>query len=417
TFIASPDAICPGGSVELELLDTADVAIALYDFTDGVVALTEEMQVGYSYDPEFIPDTLFLNVIVYNETDTASACKFGYEDFVLVEPVTADFDRNNETSVLDSIHCFGTEDIFTSTSTPNATQFFWSVDGVASSNTQDFNTNLNPGEYVIELIVNSELGCADTIAKSMEIFPLPEPTVNQGTICRGETIELIASGGTSYSWTPTEGLDDPNSGIVQASPESSVTYIVTATDDNDCSASVSSFVLVYQPPPSISVDTTLIIGDTATTGLNLGMAYTYLWTPDFELECATCPITDFRPLEDRTYTLSITDTLGCFTENSFFTFKIREVASVVVPDAFSPNGDGVNDVVFVEGWGIEELISFQIYNRWGELIFETTDQNEGWDGTYKGEIQNPDSYAYVIKAKNFIRGNPETFKGFIDLVR
>jgi gliding motility-associated-like protein len=251
----------------------------------------------------------------------------------------------------------------------------------------------------------------------MTIFPLPEPTVNEGEICQGEVIELTATGGISYLWSPITGLDDANAQTVQAAPQSSINYTVTVTDGNDCVASTQSFVLVYEPPPSISVDTTLRIGDTDIAGLYLGEGYTYLWTPDIELECDTCATTLFRPLESREYTLSISDTLGCFTVDSYFFFEILEVASVVVPDAFTPNGDGVNDIIYVEGWGIEELISFQIYNRWGELVFETADENEGWDGTYKGEIQNPDSYAYVVVAKNFIFGNPETFKGFLDLVK
>jgi len=411
-----PLAICPGGTIEFTLSDTTDLQLALFDFGDGLVELTDQLETSHTYDLSTLGSTL-LNVILYNDVDTSTACTFQSSQFLNIEPVEADFNRNNETSVLDSIHCFGIEDIFTSTSSPNATQFFWSIDGIPVADTQNFNTNLDPGFFNVELIVNSDLGCADTIAKNMEIFALPIPTSNGGEICQGETVELAATGGVSYSWSPTTGLDDPNSQIVQASPELSTNYIVTVIDTNDCSAESNSFVLVYQPPPSISADTTIIIGDTAITGFNLGGAFTYQWTPNIDIECDTCPVTAFRPLEDREYILSISDTVGCFTENSFFFFEIREVASVVVPDAFSPNGDGVNDIVFVEGWGIEELISFQIYNRWGELIFETSDQNEGWDGTYKGEIQNPDSYAYVITAKNFIRGNPETFKGFIDLIR
>ncbi|MEM9050497.1 MAG: PKD domain-containing protein [Bacteroidota bacterium] len=412
----SPFAICPGGEIELTLSDTVDLAFWDFNFGDGNNSEINQLITTHNYDNTFLPAN-DSTIITLNMFSADSACNAARTVDLVIEDVIADFNRNNESSILDSIHCFGTPDFFSSTSSANATQFFWSVDDIPISSTQDFNTLLDPGEYVIKLIVNSNLGCLDSIAKNMEIFPLPEPTASGGTICQGETIELVATGGTSYSWSPQTGLDDPNAEIVQATPEVSTTYTVTATDDNDCSAAVSSFVLVYQPPPTISVDTTIIIGDTAITGFNLGSAYTYQWTPNIEIGCDTCPITSFRPLDDQLYTLAISDTLGCFTENSFFFFEIREVASVVVPDAFSPNGDGINDVVFVEGWGIEELISFQIYNRCGELIFETTDENEGWDGTYKGEIQNPDSYAYVIKAKNFIRGNPETFKGFIDLIR
>lgn len=411
----NPDAICPGGDIELTLNDTADLAFWQFDFGDGNVE-NDEWITQHSYEPDFIPTSgsTVLTLVMFSAD---SACSAARTVNLTIEEVIADFERNNEFSVLDSIHCFGTVDEFTSVSSPNATDFFWTISNGEAFNTEDVSTILDPGDFEVELIVNSALGCADTITKNMTIFPLPEPMVNEGEICQGEIIELTAEGGLSYSWSPTTGLDDPNAQTVEASPQSSRTYTVTVTDENDCVASTESFVLVYEPAPSITVDTVLRIGDTDIAGLNLGGAYTYLWTPDIELECDTCPITLFRPLEDREYTLTLTDTVGCFSTESYFFFEILEVASVVVPDAFTPNGDGVNDIVYVEGWGIEELISFQIYNRWGELIFETADENTGWDGTYKGEVQNPDSYAYVIVAKNFIFGNPETFKGFIDLVR
>ncbi len=87
-----------------------------------------------------------------------------------------------------------------------------------------------------------------------------------------------------------------------------------------------------------------------------------------------------------------------------------------MPTTFTPNGDGNNDEMPVFGWGIKELISYQIFNRWGEKIFETNDINEGWDGTFKGVEQNPDIYAYKIRAINW---NEEEMakEGFINLVR
>lgn len=412
----NPDAICPGGSIELNLTDTADLAYWQFDFGDGNEA-ANEWPTLHTYEPDFIPQSgsTVLTLVMFSED---SVCSSARTTDLVIEEVIAGFDRNNEIAEIDSIHCFGTEDVFTSTSTPNATSYFWEI-----STGQTFGTasppgvTLPPGEHTVTLIVNSNLGCADTISKGMEIFPLPEPTVNEGAICQGETIELTATGGIFYEWSPPTGLDDPLSQTVQATPNSSTLYTVTVTDGNDCSNTAESDILVYQPPPSISADTTLRIGDTDVEGFYIGEGYTYQWTPNIDLECDTCAVTTFRPLEDRMYTLTISDTLGCFSIESYFFYEILEVASVVVPDAFTPNGDGVNDIVYVEGWGIEELVSFKIYNRWGELIFESNDKDTGWDGTYKGNLQAPDSYAYVVVAKNFIYGTPETLTGFIDLVR
>ncbi len=415
-IVLNPDAICPGGSIELNLADTADLATWQFDFGDGNEA-TNQWPAFHEYDVTFIPNTgqTLITLVMYSEDSVCSAARTAN---LIIEEVIADFDRNNETAVIDSIHCFGTPDLFSNTSSPNAVNFLWTFSNGDVYTTQEPPVeNLAPGEYTINLQVESALGCRDTVEKYMRIFPLPIAEVNSGAICRGDNILLTASGGVTYSWQPAGSIDDPSSAVVFASPQNSTEYTVLVTDTNDCTSAAFSNVQVYQPAPSIQVDTVLRIGDSDFAGLNLGAGYTYQWTPDIELECATCPGTIFTPLENRLYTLTISDTLGCFSTESYFYFEILEVAEVDLPDAFTPNGDGINDKVFVKGWGIENLLSFSIYNRWGEQVFQTSNISEGWDGTYKDELQSPDSYAYIVVVKNYIYGEPTTIKGFIDLVR
>ncbi len=88
---------------------------------------------------------------------------------------------------------------------------------------------------------------------------------------------------------------------------------------------------------------------------------------------------------------------------------------VALPTAFSPNGDGINDILYVRGAGIKTL-DLKIWNRFGQLVFETTDQKKGWDGTYNGQPQPIEAYAYVLKA-TIIDGTTRTFKGNITLLR
>ena len=100
-----------------------------------------------------------------------------------------------------------------------------------------------------------------------------------------------------------------------------------------------------------------------------------------------------------------------------YNIKVLDLSSVDVPDIFTPNGDGDNDVIYVKGWGIKKLLEFSIYNRWGEKVFTTTDINVGWDGTYKGKRQNMDTYAYYVKVETYIDPQPLTKKGNITLIR
>jgi gliding motility-associated-like protein len=89
----------------------------------------------------------------------------------------------------------------------------------------------------------------------------------------------------------------------------------------------------------------------------------------------------------------------------------------LLPTAFSPNGDGVNDVFRISKWlNIEKLESFNIYNRWGELVFNTLDIDAGWDGTYKNYPQPTCSFDWVVKAKDY-DGNIIIKSGIVTLIR
>ena len=91
------------------------------------------------------------------------------------------------------------------------------------------------------------------------------------------------------------------------------------------------------------------------------------------------------------------------------------VPLVDVPSGFSPNGDGVNDVVYVKGYGIEKM-TFRIFNRWGEKVFESTNMNNGWDGRYKGVMQEMEVYQYTLNVTFFDKSNT-TKKGSITLLK
>ncbi len=89
-----------------------------------------------------------------------------------------------------------------------------------------------------------------------------------------------------------------------------------------------------------------------------------------------------------------------------------------VPSAFTPNGDGINDIVYPDGWGIRKLIYFRIYNRWGQLLFESNDLKHGWDGTYQGAPQNMETYVYQVQVETYVDAEPRITKsGTVKLLR
>jgi gliding motility-associated-like protein len=97
------------------------------------------------------------------------------------------------------------------------------------------------------------------------------------------------------------------------------------------------------------------------------------------------------------YTIRITNAAGCVTNDSIQVRVFNEY-TVFVPSGFSPDGDGVNDKLNPLLAGIKELKNFRVYNRWGQLLYQTNDKNAGWNGTYNGKLQISETYVWVVEA-------------------
>ena len=156
----------------------------------------------------------------------------------------------------------------------------------------------------------------------------------------------------------------------------------------------------YEPVVNIN-DTSVIIGETVFLDAYSGEILTYEWTPDNDLNCGNCSEVIATPLESTYYDIIVTDVNNCFEMTYSFFINVEEAYTLDVPSAFTPNGDGINDVIYVDGWGIKELIFFRIYNRFGELVFETNDINKGWDGYYKGNVQNIETFKCVVSVRTY----------------
>jgi len=163
------------------------------------------------------------------------------------------------------------------------------------------------------------------------------------------------------------------------------------------------------------------------TGTSVPGGLTYSWTNSQSLNCTACLNPVATPSVTTSYTLFATDANGCTDSAGTLIVVVGDsvepddcFTSYYIPNAFTPNGDGYNDIFFIYGRGVEEM-RLRIYNRWGELIFETTNQSEGWDGTYRGELLNPDVFVYELRM-NFCDGSrldsENSFrKGSVTLIR
>lgn len=404
-FIIDKKEGCVNETFTFTMQNGVNVNDFVWDFGDGV---TDSNKTTVTHEYKKI-GTIYPTLIL---KDINGVCDVPLLDSIDIFDVKADFSIANDTGCTPHITTF------TNTSL-GAQSFMWNFgqgfNNGGNTETVNFSTE---GRYFISLAIQSNIGCIDTANKFIDVFKTPEVTVFPDTgLCLGDSIQLGANGGGSYLWTPSQFLNNNTIPNPIAFPTNTTLFNLRVTSDENCVKDTTVLVEVSQKPNYNGLrDTSLIIGETVDIDLQLSNNLVYTWTPTDDLSCSDCPNPTFQPLSSRTYYLTIKDRFNCFEINDSIYIEVDEKYSLDVPKAFSPNGDGINDIIFAKGWGLKELIAFKIYNRFGELVFESSDFNKGWDGTYKGKIQNIETYVYTVEALTF-GDKVLTKKGNISLLR
>jgi gliding motility-associated-like protein len=269
--------------------------------------------------------------------------------------------------------------------------------------------------------VTDSVGCTTTFSLVITEPPLLTTSVNTtpdycGDACVG-TAAALAAGGTppfSYSWS-NGATTNPLQLLCFGN------YTVSVTDANGCTNSGSATVAQLDSFPAINVlpqTDTIYKGQSVnlTSGANANVSYN--WQPGTFLNNNTISNPVSTPNQDIQYVLTVTDAFGCTasdTANIFVLDYLCKEPEIYIPNAFSPNGDGMNEVLYVYGGQIKELL-LRIYDRWGEKVFETTKPGTGWDGTYKGKNVMPGVFVYYLEAVCY--DNERFFKkGNITVIR
>jgi len=241
------------------------------------------------------------------------------------------------------------------------------------------------------------------------------------SICNGNSFQLHSSGAPLYSWNPSSGLNASDISNPVATPLTSAIYTVTGTDacGGTTTATVNVIVL-HGPTVTAGISQSIMKGERVT--LSATGAGTYSWTPSTSLTNPNIynPIAD--PSQTTTYTVIVTGANNCL-DSANVTITVEEPnpcdsLNFFIPNAFSPNGDGKNDVLlmhFNEGNCVSDL-TLQIYDRWGELVFLTLNPEQGWDGKFNGKTEDMGVFFYYITGT---LNNGQSFrkKGNIALLR
>ncbi|MCS6917391.1 MAG: choice-of-anchor L domain-containing protein [Chitinophagales bacterium] len=254
---------------------------------------------------------------------------------------------------------------------------------------------------------------------TMRITVVPHAVAEAGVdtaVCSGMPVQLWASGGVTYEWTPTDYLDFPNTASPVSTPFSTTVYEVLVTNQYGCQDSVEVTVEVF-PDPVITVNQPYEIyaGEEAQLFAHCGVGSSYEWNPPTFLTDHRIYNPVSRPTEDISYTVRITTAEGCVYFGSTYVKIIHDLL-LLMPNAFTPNGDGINDQFRIIYRGPFRLNQFSVFDRWGNTLFATSDPDFGWDGSYNGRSAEIGTYVYVVDGLDG-NGNSVLRKGSFTLFR
>lgn len=255
----------------------------------------------------------------------------------------------------------------------------------------------SPTSYTVIGSVNSgSVVCTNTSTINLNVLTYPQISVsNSVEICEGENAYIFVTGGNTYSWTPNLNVSNSFSNVVNVHPSSTTLYSVEVTNDGYCPVTGTVLAVVH-PKPYVFAgrDTTMnfkepmLLNGTGTGSLT--------WI-EGDVFCKECASTQIFPTRYTCYVLQAINEFDCEAKDEVCV-DVTYVNAIFVPNSFTPNADGLNDVFYVIGFGISN-IKLEIYDRWGTKLFETKDIEQGWDGTFHQRSCKPDVYVYRLEYK------------------
>ncbi len=260
--------------------------------------------------------------------------------------------------------------------------------------------------------------CQSVDSVTIRVTPFPIISLTPDTaICSGNSIQLNATGGSIYTWSPSLFLNDPKIATPIATPNRTIQYVVTVTDTLGCSKPVKDSIIVQVQKLVADAgprDTSIVVNQPLQLNATGGQFYN--WFPTRGLNNTTIPNPVAILNNDIQYVVTVSSTIGCFATDTIDVKVYNLEAGIYIPNAFTPNGDGRNDVFRPISLGMKKLFYFRIYNRWGQLMFTTTTLNKGWDGKFKGQEQGNAVYVWIADGLDY-QDKKITRKGTVTLIR
>ncbi len=414
SFAIANEDICPGNTVQIGTLPNPNPDLT-YSWVPSNYLSDSTVSNPFATPPSTTNYTLLISNGIC--TDTI------YQTVVVNTPL---LDVSNDTilcsdsaSVTLWANSFGTSSEYTWSTNDNFTD-------TINSPTTDPTITVSPSVPTMYYVSINNNGCYAYDSVFVALATAQSIITADTAICEGDSIQLtvtnlIPTDTLTYDWGPDALiLSGEGTNTVWVMPSTTTTFTCVSENNMQCIMN-NSVTVTVDPLPSLST-TAWADSDTIYEGTNTTLhvepnGYSYTWSPAGSLSDPNSQNPIAAPESTTSYIVTISGD-GCEKEDTV-TIYVEEVIcgqpDLYIPNAFTPNSDGVNDVLYVRGNNFTEIL-FRVYDRWGELVFETTDQNIGWDGTFEGRDCDPAVFDYYLEVQ-CINEDRSFHKGNVTLIR
>jgi gliding motility-associated-like protein len=320
--------------------------------------------------------------------------------------------------------CFRTAPQIRFTNTNIGTSYQWLIDGteVSTAEMPDL-TNVPAGAYTLERRVNSDFGCGnDAASQPFTVKPVPEvepklsmdqcigvPALYRGV--QNDNSTVIQQWGWNFGNGQRANLQDVSHAFARYGA-----YAVKlwATATNGCASDTISVIVSAHKATADAGRDTIVLNNVPFQLNGIGEG-TVRWQPAMGLSRDDILNPTGTITNDQAYELTVTSTKGCIAKDTI-RLEVFKGSGVYVPTAFTPNGNGLNEVLRPGYKAIKKLSFFTIYNRWGQVVFTTTDPAKGWDGRHKGKLADTGTFIWMLRAEDVV-GQVYNQKGTFVLIR
>ncbi len=388
---------------------------------DATLTAVSATAITYSWSPATNLNTATTAVVNFHPpTNAIYTYSLSVQDANSCENVTSvliTVDDNITVSAgSDASICAGEQTLLTATGAGIFDTYQWSPPATLSGISTAIVT-ANPGVTTVYhvSVVQGNCSASDSVHVTVNQLPTVTATASEDTICIYATVTLTAAGASSYTWSPTTS---PVAGSVVSAtpgPAGTVSYSVTGIDSNQCQ-SIFILNIFVNDLPAVNAGSDATINSGQSIVLNGTGGPNYHWEPANSLDNASVQNPLASPLETTTYTLTVIEPNGCDSFDLVI-ITVEEVCDTpFVPNSFSPNNDGQNDLLHVEsGEGCAEVYSFTIFDRWGYKVFESIDPEANWNGLINNKEAEQGVFAYILSAT--IKGKEYHLQGNITLLK